>query len=462
MLEEIASGHKIALQDIRKGQQVVKYSFPIGIAVAGIKAGQWVHDHNLKTNLGEILKYSYQPQLKKEGIKDNGDTFQGYLREDGKVGSRNEIWIIPMVSCVNRNAELIAQRARQEIASIAGIDGVYELKHPYGCSQLGEDHLMTQKILASMVAHPNAAGVLVLGLGCENNHIAAFQKVLLGYNSERVKFLVAQDVEDEIATGVELVHQLGKHVCQFRRQPCSVSNLTVGLKCGGSDAFSGITANPLTGAFSDLLLASGGSAILTEVPEMFGAEELLMSRAVNREVFEKTVTLINDFKEYYLAYNQPVYENPSPGNKQGGISTLEEKSLGCIEKGGSGNVVDVLSYGESVKNRGLNLLSSPGNDMVASTALAAAGCQVILFTTGRGTPLGTVVPTVKIATTKELYLKKPAWMDFNAGSLLYGENMEKLTKKLWEYVMAVASGQLTKSEKMGFREIAIFKSGVTL
>lgn len=461
-LDDIPKGHKIALKDIEKGKQVIKYDAPIGIAAFHIRAGQWMHDHNLKTNLGEILQYSYRPHLKKEEIKDSGETFQGYLREDGTTGTRNEIWIIPTVSCVNRNAELIARGARQEMEGISGIDGIHELKHPYGCSQLGRDHLMTQKILADMVAHPNAGGVLVLGLGCENNHIADFQKTLSGYDSDRVKFLVAQDVEDEIATGVELVCHLVKYGCRFHRQPCSVSSLTVGLKCGGSDAFSGITANPLVGAFTDLLLDSGGSAILTEVPEMFGAEELLMSRAVNREVFEKIVNLINDFKEYYLAYNQPVYENPSPGNKQGGISTLEEKSLGCIEKGGSGNVVDVLSYGEIVKKRGLNLLSSPGNDMVASTALAAAGCQVILFTTGRGTPLGTVVPTVKIATTSELYVKKSTWMDFNAGSLLYGEDMEKLAKKLWKHVIKVASGELTKSEKMGFREIAIFKNGVTL
>ncbi len=461
-VDDIPWGHKIALQEIKKGQEVIKYNFPIGTATIDIKAGQWVHTHNLKTGLGELLNYSYNPQLKTVKIKSNEQTFMGYRRKDGRVGTRNEIWIIPTVSCVNRNAELIAKKALETMPKNSGVEGIYEFKHPYGCSQMGEDFSLTQKILAGLVNHPNAGGVLVLGLGCENNHIAEFQKVLGKYDADRVRFMVAQDVEDEIATGVELVNQLVEHARQFQRQPCSVSDLTVGLKCGGSDAFSGITANPLVGAFSDLLLDQGGSTVLTEVPEMFGAETLLMNRTVNRKVFEKTVKLINGFKEYYLAHNQPVYENPSPGNKQGGISTLEEKSLGCTQKGGTGNIVDVLDYGDSVKVRGLNLLSSPGNDMVAATALLVAGCQVILFTTGRGTPLGTAVPTIKIATNSDLYRRKSNWMDFNAGTLIAGNAMPKLAEELWEHVIEVASGRETKAEVMGFREIAIFKTGVTL
>lgn len=462
VLEDIDKGHKIALKDIKKGENVIKYGFPIGHATRDIKAGEWVHLHNLKTNLGEILEYEYNPQQINLTPMRYDKTFKGYRRKSGKVGVRNEIWIIPTVSCVNRNAELIAHRAREEFKGVRGIDGIYEFKHPYGCSQLGKDQLNTQKILADLVNHPNAGGVLVLGLGCENNNIEEFKKVLSDCDSERVKFLVAQEVEDEIEAGVKLIGELAKYASRFEREECPLSELVIGLKCGGSDGFSGITANPLVGAFSDKLIACGGSTVLTEVPEMFGAETILMNRAKNREVFEKIVKLINDFKEYFMGYNQPIYENPSPGNKKGGITTLEEKSLGCIQKGGTSQVVDVLEYGDTVREKGLNLLSSPGNDMVASTALAAAGCQIILFTTGRGTPLGTAVPTVKIVTNSEIFNKKPHWMDFDAGKLLSGESMEKLAEELLDYVVKVASGMPTKSEIMGFREIAIFKNGVTL
>lgn len=462
-MEDIDRGHKIALRDIKKGENVVKYGFPIGHAYCDIRAGEWVHSHNLKTNLGEILEYEYNPQPVGNSAPARCDrTFKGYRRKNGKVGVRNEIWIIPTVSCVNRNAELIAQRAREAFKDVGGIDGIYEFKHPYGCSQLGTDQLNTQKILADLVNHPNAGGVLVLGLGCENNNVQEFKKVLGAYDPDRVKFLVAQEVEDEIEAGVQLIGELVEYAAQFKREECPLSELVVGLKCGGSDGFSGITANPLVGAFSDRLIACGGSTVLTEVPEMFGAETILMNRAKDMETFEKIVNLINDFKEYFMGYNQPIYENPSPGNKKGGITTLEEKSLGCTQKGGTSQVVDVLEYGDTVKEKGLNLLSGPGNDMVASTALAAAGCQIILFTTGRGTPLGTAVPTVKIATNSEIFKKKPHWMDFNAGRLLLGETMEKLAEELFEYVIQVASGMATKSEMMGFREIAIFKNGVTL
>jgi len=461
-LEKIEKGHKIALCDIKQGENIIKYGFPIGHATADIKAGQWVHSHNVKTNLGEIISYEYKPHLSNAKKVETSLTFKGFIREDGRVGVRNEIWIIPTVSCVNRNANIIAQIAAKKFAGVKNIEGIYEFTHPYGCSQLGQDHKNTQTILANLVNHPNAGGVLVLGLGCENNNIDEFKKVLGQYNPDRVKFLVAQEVDDEIQAGVELVGELVEYASQFERKDCHISELVVGLKCGGSDGFSGITANPLVGSFSDRLISYGGSTILTEVPEMFGAETILMNRAVDRQVFEKTVKLINDFKEYFMSYNQPIYENPSPGNKKGGITTLEEKSLGCTQKGGTSDVVDVLNYGDVVKKKGLSLLNGPGNDMVAATALAAAGCHIILFTTGRGTPLGTAVPTIKISTNSDLYNRKPNWIDFDAGRLLSGETMEKLTSDLIDYVINVASGQKCKAEEMGFREITIFKDGVTL
>ncbi len=461
-LDNIDQGHKIALCDIKQGENVIKYGFPIGHATTHIKAGEWVHSHNLKTNLGEISNYEYNPHLSNMDIIETSRTFRGFVREDGKVGIRNEIWIIPTVSCVNRNATLIAQIAAGKFADVKNIEGIYEFTHPYGCSQLGQDHLSTQTILANLVKHPNAGGVLVLGLGCENNNIDEFKKVLGPYNPDRVKFLAAQEVEDEIQAGVELIGELVEYASHFERQACPISELVVGLKCGGSDGFSGITANPLVGSFSDKLISYGGSTILTEVPEMFGAETILMNRAINQDVFEDIVKMINNFKEYFMSYNQPIYENPSPGNKKGGITTLEEKSLGCIQKGGTSDVVDVLDYGDVVKKKGLSLLNGPGNDMVASTVLAAAGCHLILFTTGRGTPLGTAVPTIKISTNSDLYNRKSNWMDFDAGRLLSGETMEKLTSELIDYVADIASGQKNKAEEMGFREIAIFKNGVTL
>lgn len=458
----IPKGHKIALEDISVGANIVKYGFPIGHATEEIRMGDWIHSHNAKTNLGEILEYQYHPIGKERTIQPMPKTFKGYPRANGTVGVRNEIWIIPTVGCVNRTAQLIARGANEKFQVVENMDGIYEFTHPYGCSQLGEDQSSTQRILADLVHHPNAAGVLVLGLGCENNNVEEFKKVLGQYDASKVKFLVAQDMEDEVACGIELIGELIEQVSLNKRVDCSISELVVGLKCGGSDGFSGITANPLVGEFSDKLAASGGTSILTEVPEMFGAETILMDRAINEEVFDKIVHLVNDFKKYYEDHNQPIYENPSPGNKKGGITTLEEKSLGCTQKGGRSQVVDVLGYGDIVKNKGLTLLSAPGNDMVAATALAASGCQIILFTTGRGTPLGTAVPTMKIATNSDIFKRKGNWMDFDAGVLLRGQSMDKTAEELLLHVIEVASGSLTKSEEMGFREIAIFKNGVTL
>ena len=471
-LEEIAAGdgiavetipvaHKMSLKAIAQGENIIKYGHSIGRAVVDIPAGQWVHVHNVVTNLDDLLAYEYHPALAVQETVP-ARTFKGYRRADGRVGTRNEIWIIPTVNCVNRNAELIAREATQQFGIMPNIDGIYAFPHPYGCSQMGEDHLQTQRMLANLVRHPNAGGVLVLGLGCENNNIGEFQKILGDWDPARVKFVEAQSVEDEVSFGVEAVEQLAVHAAKSARSACPVSELIVGLKCGGSDAFSGITANPLVGRLSDIIISMGGSAVLTEVPEMFGAETLLMDRARDEQVFQKIVRMINDFKNYYKNHNQVVYENPSPGNKKGGITTLEEKSLGCTQKGGRSTVTDVQPYTGQVREKGLTLLAGPGNDMIAVTVLAAAGCQIILFTTGRGTPLGSLVPTLKLATNEALFHKKSRWMDFNAGRLLSGKTMDDLADELLEKVITAASGVETKAEAMGFREIAIFKDGVTL
>lgn len=417
--------------------------------------------HNMKTNLDGIKEYTFNQKIIANSFTNRNLTFNGYKRRDGNVGIRNELWIVPTVGCVNGIADRIMDRFKKIVGDLS-IDNVEVLKHNYGCSQLGEDHITTRTILGDAVKHPNNGGVLVLGLGCENNGMADFKKSLGEFNEKRVRFLISQEVSDEIEEGAKLLVKLYETMKEDKREVCSLAELKIGLKCGGSDGFSGITANPLVGKFSDFLVAQGGTTILTEVPEMFGAETLLMARARNEEVFNKTVHLINDFKEYFMKYDQPVYENPSPGNKAGGITTLEDKSLGCTQKAGTATVVDVLKYGETLKVKGLNLLSAPGNDLVASSALAAAGCQMVLFTTGRGTPFGSFVPTIKISTNTQIYKLKPHWIDFNAGGLVEDKSLESLTEEFIEYIIKVANGELVNNEVNNFRELAIFKSGVTL
>ena len=462
LAQPIPRGHKVALVPIAPEANVIKYGSPIGRATETIAPGGWVHSHNLKTNLGGLLEYSYQPVPDPIVPKKGAPTFDGFRRSDGSVGIRNELWILPTVGCVNHIAEALARKFTQRLPQ-GTIDGVYAFTHPYGCSQLGEDHSNTRKLLASLAHHPNAGGVLVIGLGCENNTMASFREALGDIDPDRFRFLISQQVEDEMEAGLRLLDELARTAGAAVREPVPVSELRVGLKCGGSDGLSGITANPLVGAFSDLLVASGGTSVLTEVPEMFGAETLLMNRCVTREVYDKAVAMVNGFKDYFLRHNQVVYENPSPGNKDGGITTLEEKSLGCTQKGGCGLVVDVLGYAERLQKPGLNLLDGPGNDIVAVTDLAASGAHVILFTTGRGTPLGGCVPTLKISTNSELARHKKNWIDFDAGELLHGATMEEMAAHLFLEVLAIASGKKqTQAEINGFREIAIFKDGVTL
>ena len=444
----IEDGHKYALRDIAKGENVIKYGQPIGHATRDIAKGEHVHIHNLKTNLSGAVEYTYNRVKYPAPNVTQKPTFMGYVRENGEVGIRNDVWIVNTVGCVNKVAQKIAEKT-----------GAKYFPHPFGCSQLGDDQTVTQQILKGMVQHPNAGGVLVLGLGCENNNIEVFKKVLGQWDDDRVKFLNTQDVPDEMEEGVRLVQLLQENAAKQQRVPVSIEKLCVGLKCGGSDGLSGITANPLVGRVCDKLTAMGASCVLTEVPEMFGAEHLLMQRCENEAVFQKTVNLINDFKDYYTRHNQVIYENPSPGNKAGGITTLEEKSLGCIQKGGLSTVVDVLSYGDRVSKPGLSLLNGPGNDIVAVTNLMAAGAHMVLFTTGRGTPLGGVVPTVKIATNHPLAVKKANWIDFDASGVLDGND---LTDDLLSYILQVAQGKQTRNEENGFEEISIFKDGVTL
>ena len=459
-MEDIPQGHKMALRPMQVNENVIKYCFPIGHATDDIAAGQWVHTHNMKTNLSGQTEYRYSPALPTPKTAP-ARYFEGYRREDGKVGIRNELWIIPTVGCVNDVAKTLVRENKDLVTGT--IDGLYAFTHPFGCSQTGDDHAQTRKLLAALAQHPNAGAVLVLGLGCENLTMEQFKEELGEYDADRIRFLVCQDVEDELQAGRELLQQCAAYASRYRREAVKTEELVVGMKCGGSDGLSGITANPTVGRFSDLLVAQGGSTVLTEVPEMFGAEGFLMDRCVNEEVFHKAVNMINGFKNYFIRHNEVVYENPSPGNKAGGITTLEDKSCGCVQKGGSAPVMDVIGYGDRVTQKGLNMLYGPGNDLVSATALTAAGAHMVLFTTGRGTPFGAPAPTMKIATNTPLATKKRNWIDFNAGVVADGvRNLDEAGQDLLKLVLEVASGKQTRAEENGFREISIFKDGVVL
>ncbi len=457
--ENIARGHKIALKDINDGSDVIKYGNVIAHAKKDIKAGSWVHTHNASTTLSDEGEYYYNHKTF-DLPKVSNRSFKGYRRPNGKAAIRNEIWIIPTVGCVNSIANELVKGNQHLITG--NIDGLYTFTHPFGCSQMGGDHEQTKKLLASLVNHPNAGAVLVLGLGCENLTLSQFQEQLGSWDPDRVKFLITQNVDDEYEEGSKILEELAQYAGKFSREDIPASELVVGMKCGGSDGLSGITANPTVGRFSDRLISLGGSTVLTEVPEMFGAESILFDRCENQEVFNKAVNMVNSFKDYFVSHGQVVYENPSPGNKAGGITTLEDKSCGCVQKGGSAQIVDVLEYADMVTKKGLNLLSGPGNDLVSATALTAAGSHMILFTTGRGTPFGAPAPTVKISTNTALYNKKNGWIDFNAGTVAEGEDLDEAGDRLLDFVLEVASGKETKSEERGFREISIFKDGVVL
>jgi altronate hydrolase len=461
LLSAIDKGHKFAVRPVAKGENVIKYGFPIGHALTDIRQGEHVHTHNVATNLDENREYEYRPSVVALQRSSSCPMMNAYLRWNGDAGIRNELWIVPTVGCINGQAQVIVDRLRRE-TDCSHIDDIRVYTHNYGCSQLGDDHRNTRRALAALVRHPNVGGALVMGLGCENNQIEDLKREIGEWDESRVRFLVAQQVEDEVAEGLRLMKELADRMRRDSRQTLPISLLKVGLKCGGSDGLSGITANPLVGRFSDWLIAHGGSTVLTEVPEMFGAETILMNRAADKHVFDGTVALINGFKDYFRQAGQPVYENPSPGNKAGGITTLEDKSLGCTQKGGSATVVDVLQYASPLRRKGLNLLNAPGNDLVASTALALSGCQLVMFTTGRGTPFGACVPAMKIASNSALFNFKRNWIDFNAGSIAEDESMDAALDRLIRFTLETVNGRFLKHETAGFREIAIFKSGVTL
>ena len=458
LVEDIEQGHKFALADLPENTNIIKYGTVIGHTTKEVKTGAHVHVENIKTNLGDVLEYTYTPETFEQPAA-QGRTFKGFVRKNGDVGIRNEIWIIPTVGCVNNIVQTVERQAQSLIKG--SIDGIHAFTHPYGCSQMGGDQENTRRILADLIVHPNAGGVLVLGLGCENSNIAVLKPYIGEYDPERVRFVIAQGEEDEVAACMKQIEELVEIVSKDERTECPASKLKIGLKCGGSDGLSGITANPVVGRFSDLLVADGGTTILAEVPEMFGAETQLMNRAANEEVFHKTVDLINNFKEYFTANHQTIYENPSPGNKAGGISTLEDKSNGCVQKSGSAVISDVLEYGDRLKTNGLNLLSTPGNDLVAATG-EAAGCQMVLFTTGRGTPFATAVPTIKIATNSRLANAKKNWIDLNAGRAIEDSSIEAVGEELYDLVIETANGKKCRSEEAGYHDIAIFKQGVTL
>jgi len=457
---DIPKGHKIAIGAAAAGQDVLKYGWPIGRATIDIDIGDHVHIHNVETRLSGVEDYAWKPSPLAPAAAPNDRAFMGYRRRDGRVGTRNEIWVLCTVGCVANTARRIAEKANARFAGRT--DGVFAFPHPFGCSQLGDDLSHTRKLIAALGAHPNAGGVLILGLGCENNQLKALLESAPDLDPARLRAFTTQMVDDELEDGLAAIEDLIAIAEKDRREPCPVSDLVVGLKCGGSDGFSGVTANPLVGRIADKVSDAGGTPILTEIPEIFGAEQMLLARASSQAVFDSAVQVVDDFKRYFIDNNQPIHENPSPGNIAGGITTLEEKSLGAVQKGGRSALVKVIRYGERVGPHGLTLLEAPGNDAVSSTALTAAGATVILFTTGRGTPLGFPAPTLKIASNSGLATRKPGWIDFDAGVVLSGQSMDEAADALMDLVIETASGKATKAELNGEREIAIWKSGVTL
>ncbi|MDZ7871192.1 MAG: altronate dehydratase family protein [Rheinheimera sp.] len=464
---EVPAGHKLALTALKAGDSVIKYGYAIGVLTQDVPAGGHIHSHNLKTALDGELAYQYSGLTRDNGHypADLPTEFMGYPRANGEVGTRNELWILNTVGCVNQAASRIAKAAQQYVDNekLANIDGVFAYTHPFGCSQLGDDLAHTRSVLAGLAQNPNAGAVLIIGLGCENNQLATLLMGLEHLDPARIRAFNAQQVTDEDEEGHKAAIELLQLMAGDKRQPCPISKLSFGMKCGGSDGFSGLTANPLVGQIADLAVSAGAKVILTETPEMFGAEQVLMARARTKEVFSDIVSLVNEFKQYFIANNQPVYENPSPGNKAGGLTTLEEKSLGAIQKGGSAVVEQVIGYGARAKVPGLTLLQGPGNDAVSSTALTAAGATLLLFTTGRGTPLGFPVPTVKISSNRALAVRKPTWIDYDAGAMLQpGVQPSEFAKEFFRYLVAVASGAQTRNEIYQNKEIAIWKNGVTL
>ena len=464
-IEDIPAGHKIAIKDIDNGGNVIKYGYAIGHATENISVGRWVHTHDIKTNLEGILDYKYEPdtadiEKKKAQMGTRKGTFKGFVRANGKVGIRNEVWIIPTVGCVNNIATALAKQANAFVKG--SVDEVIAFTHNYGCSQTGDDQEHTRVILSDLINHPNAGGVLVLGLGCENSNIDVLKPYIGAVDESRIKFLVCQKSDDEMEDGLNLLKEIIEVASEDQREEVDCSKLVIGLKCGGSDGFSGITANPLVGRISDRIIEHGGTSILTEVPEMFGAETILMNRCKDEATFNDTVNMINGFKDYFTKQGEPIYENPSPGNKAGGITTLEDKSLGCTQKSGDYPVMNVMEYGERTDVTGLNLLCAPGNDLCAATALASAGAQIVLFTTGRGTPFACPVPTMKIASNNTIAEKKGNWIDFRAGQILEGKTFDELTDELFDKILRTASGEKLKSEIAGFHDMAIWKRGVTL
>lgn len=458
--EDIPQDHKMAVRAIAAGDNVIKHGLPIGHVTCDVQAGSWLHTHNVKTNLSGEVDYEYHPSHPVvEAIEPK--TFQGFRRADGRAATRNELWIIPTVGCVNEVARAMCERAQDLVGD--SLEGVYYFPHPFGCSQTGADHAQTRKLLVALSRHANAAGVLFLSLGCENCMHDQVLEELGNYDAQRVRFLTCQDVEDELVEGHKILSELATHAKTFKRETISASELVIGLKCGGSDGLSGITANPVIGRVSDIAVAGGGTSVLTEVPEMFGAESILLDRCEGQDVFDAAADMLNGFKDYFISHGEVVYENPSPGNKDGVITTLEDKSCGCVQKGGDAPIVDVLGYGDTVRKPGLQMLCGPGNDMVSTTALTAAGCHVILFSTGRGTPFGAPAPTLKVITNERLCQHKGNWMDFNAGVVATGERtIDEAAGDLWDLVLETASGRQTSAERRGCHEISIWKDGVTL
>lgn len=457
----IPAGHKMATRDIAQGESVKRYGQIIGVASQPIKAGQHVHTHNL--SMSDFSRtHAFGVDVKPDDYVPSPATFMGIVRPDGRVATRNYIGVLTSVNCSATAARAIADHFRRDVhpealAEFPNVDGVVALTHGLGCAvdALGEPLQILRRTLAGYAKHPNFAAVLIVGLGCETNQISGLLEAHDLKENEYFHTFTIQETggtAKTVAHGIEKIKRMLPEANAVEREPVSASHLTLGLQCGGSDGYSGITANPALGAAVDLLVRHGGTAILSETPEIYGAEHLLTRRAVSSEVGEKLLARIDWWEEYCAKNGAEMNNNPSAGNKAGGLTTILEKSLGAVAKGGTSNLVDVYEYAETVTAKGLVFMDTPGYDPISATGQVAGGANVICFTTGRGSAYGCAPsPSLKLSTNTALWQRQEEDIDINCGAIADGlSTPQRIGEEFFQMILDAASGRKTKSELHGY------------
>ncbi len=463
--ESIPMGHKAALCGIPRGGSVYKYAQVIGRARRPIECGEWVHVHNLELAHGQgTLEYAVESPRPPELPDGLPRMFLGYRRGDGRVGTRNHVVVVPTSNCSSHVCERIAEEVRKEAED--GVDGVFAVPHTDGCAQhTGPDIEQLERTLKGIIAHPNVCAALVVALGCEVNSLTRYcgpgMETIYGKPAAALEIQASGGTVKAVAAGVAKVHSLVEAAASCPRTEEPVGHLTIGLNCGGSDAFSGISANPALGYASDLLVGAGGTVVLAETPEIYGAEQVLTRRAADIKTGKELVRIIERYCEYAARFGATMDSNPAPGNLRGGITNIVEKSLGAVMKGGTTTLNGVIDYAERIAGKGLIVMDTPGYDPVSITGLAAGGCNLIAFTTGRGSGIGfPIVPVLKIASNSRIFRLMADNMDVNAGDILDGNSdIREKGIEIYRQIVRAASGERTRSEILGHREFAPWRIG---